>query len=93
MNKLPVLMLTANAVLAVVPAYAGRDAAQLYLQEKANKEVAARRQCVRDVTQLLEQRLQEKAPLRVPSTDEARADEAKREEEIARCIEKLKKAY
>ena len=86
MYKLLILTMTAAAVLLPLPSHAGRDGAQLLLQEKANKEAVARRQCARELAKLYDEGTRAQVPESAPSMDEAR-----RKQEIAACVERLKK--
>ena len=92
MNKLLVLMLTASAVFAAPSANAGRDAGQMQLQDKWNREAAARRQCEAQAVQALDHGPRAQVPPRIPATTEkSGATTAEPKEEIAVCVASILK--
>lgn len=85
MNKILVTALIGALTVAAFPAVAGRDSVQLLLQEKANREAVARRQCGAQPKLPLDHGPRAQVPQRVGPSDRLTA--ARRSpEEIAACV-------
>ena len=85
-------MLSATAVFAASSANAGRDAGQMQLQDKWNKEAAARRQCEAPAPQPLDHGPRAQVPQRVSAaTEKGGPTNAKSREEIAACVASIMK--